>query len=102
MRVMNKILLALAVSLLVACASNSPPGGEEGAISSGSEKATANSMIAKNDIDPQNRVICKERAITGSRFKQKTCMTAKEWETMSNESKRVVDKATRNKVRYTD
>ena len=102
MRVMNKILLALSVSLLAACASNSPSGGEEGASSSNSDQAPANSMVAKNEIDPKNQVICKDRAITGSRFKQRTCMTAQEWETMSHESKKMVDKATQNKVRYTD
>lgn len=102
MRVTNKALLVFAVCLLGACSSNSPVAGDEGAALATNKKAATNSTIAKNSIDPKNQVICKERAITGSRFKQKTCMTAEEWKSMSYESKKIVDKATRNKVRYTD
>ncbi|WP_346839034.1 hypothetical protein [Microbulbifer sp. SAOS-129_SWC] len=98
MRTLNQILFACSVSLLAACSSTAPVAEKAAAPA----QPGASSTIAKNEIDPKNQVICKERAITGSRFKQKTCMTAKEWETMSHESKRMVDKATRNKIRYTN
>ncbi|MFC6634778.1 hypothetical protein [Microbulbifer taiwanensis] len=99
MRSIYKVALFATLGLSVACSSNTPVR-QSIADDSTAESATAasESVVAQN----KDRKICKERAITGSRFKQRTCMTAKEWETMSHESKGMVDGVTRNKIRYTD
>jgi len=43
----------------------------------------------------QDRVICKRRIITGSRFKKKTCMKWSEWKTMENQAQGLVGDAQR-------
>lgn len=103
MRTFHIITTFAILSLLVACSSNTPM--QQNVADSSVEdpsKTTSETVVAQNNTHEKEQQICKVRAITGSRFKQKTCMTAKEWETMSHESKGMVDEATRNKIRYTD
>ena len=84
--------LILGVGILSGCASGA---SEESAPVQGAagDKGAAVTNLAKGEEEK----ICKVRPITGSRFKQKTCMTAKEWENMSYETKKMLDEDTRSK-----
>ena len=84
--------LLLGFGVLTGCASGANEAGSpvQGTVE---EKGAATSNLAKNEEEK----ICKVRPITGSRFKQKTCMTAKEWENMSYETKKMLDEDTRSK-----
>ncbi|WP_299596002.1 hypothetical protein [uncultured Microbulbifer sp.] len=78
----------MGLGMLAGCSSGA---GEKttGAAQNGS--ATANLAAAEEEK------ICKVRAITGSRFKQKTCMTQEEWDRMAYETKKMLDDDTRSK-----
>lgn len=88
-----KFLLSvlLVAGYLVGCASVAPQGEIEAPVAVAEENGGAN--LAKNEEEK----ICKVRPITGSRFKQKTCMTEKEWENMAHETKKMLDEDTRSK-----
>lgn len=89
-----KVVLAFALGfgVLAGCASGA--GENPAATSSTEQKSEAASNLAANNEEEK---ICKVRPITGSRFKQKTCMTAKEWENMRVETKKMLDEDTRSK-----
>lgn len=86
------LVLALGFSALTGCTS----GAGEEQPGSTVAKDSRSASLAANDEDGK---ICKVRAIIGSRFKQKTCMTAEEWENMAYESKKGLDKNTRSKMK---
>lgn len=79
----------LALGILSGCASGA---GEKAASSDNQNTSASNSLAATED-----KKICKVRAITGSRFKQKTCMTQEEWDRMAYETKKMLDDDTRSK-----
>jgi len=79
----------LGISLLAGCASG---GGEEASSAAAQGDSAPNSLAAAEE-----EKICKVRAITGSRFKQKTCMTQEEWDRMAYETKKMLDDDTRSK-----
>ncbi|WP_237058559.1 hypothetical protein [Microbulbifer sediminum] len=89
----TKFLLLLVIGFLAACAGN-PDLNNANEGSASQAKA-----VSGTNLNPKDQEICKYRQITGSRFKQKTCMTAAEWENMSYETRKMLDKNTRNKVR---
>jgi hypothetical protein len=93
----NKIMLVVTCGCLAACAGNAPTATDT---QTQNIKAATQTSAQKSNLSAENQEICKVRQITGSRFKQKTCMTAAEWENMARESKNMVDKNTRNKVRH--
>lgn len=43
---------------------------------------------ADKEASPDEKVICKRTAVTGSKFKKKVCGTKKQWEMMANSSSR--------------
>ena len=87
------LFAALGFGVLAGCASGA---GESPAAASA--PASQESEVASNLAEGgEERKICKVRPITGSRFKQKTCMTAKEWENMRVETKKMLDEDTRSK-----
>ncbi|WP_444926733.1 hypothetical protein ACJJI4_00925 [Microbulbifer sp. TRSA002] len=81
------IIPGLIASLLITgCASEQP-------LSITPQKEDSRSQEGKEEGETSNnRMICKYRPITGSRFKQKTCMTEEEWETMSRRSQETLNK----------
>ncbi|WP_444914701.1 hypothetical protein [Microbulbifer sp. TRSA007] len=67
-------------------------------------KSVVDDEGAKNDLagastgnteSSESRLVCKVRSITGSRFKEKTCMTVEEWQSVAEDSKNMVDSARR-------
>ncbi|SHF57012.1 hypothetical protein SAMN04487965_2273 [Microbulbifer donghaiensis] len=92
MKIKFFLALALSCSVLAGCTSGA---SEEQPVSPVAQSSGTASLVA-NEEDGK---ICKVRAITGSRFKQKTCMTAEEWENMAYESKKGLDKNTRSKMK---
>lgn len=92
----SKIAFAVFFSLLLAACANTGMSTD-----SSFENSTAEASGAENSgkaTAPKNQMICKERAITGSRFKQKTCMTAEEWRNMAQGSQRMINDASRTGV----
>ncbi|WP_299586715.1 hypothetical protein [uncultured Microbulbifer sp.] len=84
----------LGLGLLAGCASE--PSYNQKENTTGNESVqVSQSNLAENT---SNQLICKSRAITGSRFKQKTCMTAEEWKRMSRESSNMVNNQNRKGV----
>lgn len=79
----------LGAGLLVGCASG---GGDKVSGTPAQGDSETNSLAAAKE-----EKICKVRAITGSRFKQKTCMTQEEWDRMAYETKKMLDDDTRSK-----
>jgi hypothetical protein len=59
------------------------------------DQTTANSATSADDPD---RVVCKNIAVTGTRFKKKECHTAREWERMRQEAKEAVEGASQRQV----
>ena len=88
-----KVLLSIFFCLtLVACTSSEPKTDEI----TGSQLAASSGSENKAEVaEPKDQMICKDRPITGSRFKQKTCMTAEQWRNMANGSKNMVESAVR-------
>lgn len=87
----NTLITALlGAILLIGCASEQHQS--QNIASTDKETTKAESSL---DEDVTNQLICKSRAITGSRFKQKTCMTAEEWKKMSRESSNMVNNQNR-------
>ncbi|WP_406828169.1 hypothetical protein [Microbulbifer sp. ARAS458-1] len=78
----------LGMGLLAGCAS----GTGEKAPAANQGGSASNSLAATEE-----EKICKVRAITGSRFKQKTCMTQEEWDRMAYETKKMLEEDTRSK-----
>ncbi|WP_444942788.1 hypothetical protein ACJJIK_11225 [Microbulbifer sp. ZKSA006] len=73
-------------------------------ISACATKPAVDEADARNDLaatsngstdSSESRLVCKVRSITGSRFKEKTCMTVEEWKGVAEASKNVVDSARR-------
>ncbi|WP_323846794.1 hypothetical protein [Microbulbifer magnicolonia] len=92
---MKLLVMALCFGVLAGCASNA---SEEQPVSAAAHKSGATSETSKSlAADKEEEKICKVRPITGSRFKQKTCMTAKEWENMAYETKKMLEEDTRSK-----
>jgi hypothetical protein len=91
----NKLAIIVACSFLAACASNAPA---ETDMRAQNVEAATRAPAEKQNLNAEDQEICKVRPITGSRFKQKTCMTAAEWENMSHESKSMVGSAARKGV----
>ena len=81
--------VGLSLGLLAGCASG---GGEKASGAAGQGDSETNSLAAAEE-----EKICKVRAITGSRFKQKTCMTQEQWDRMAYETKKMLDEDTRSK-----
>jgi len=82
MKYKGLLFAILGLGLLTGCASEQSKNQRVVASVGESKQSPPNNLSE----DTNNRLICKSRAITGSRFKQKTCMTAEEWERMSRES----------------
>lgn len=82
--------------VLVAACTSTPSGGVD---HTRSKLASASSNVSEGQVEsPKDQMICKVRPITGSRFKQKTCMTAQEWKNMAEGSKDMVNAASRTSV----
>ena len=81
--------VGLCVGLLAGCASG---GGEKAPDAAAQGDSATNSLATAKE-----EKICKVRAITGSRFKQKTCMTQEEWDRMAYETRKMLDEDTRSK-----
>jgi len=50
-----------------------------------SDSSISQVQIAKAD---PNRMVCKKKTLTGSRFSKKVCMTSTQWEKMSDDAKK--------------
>ncbi|WP_444934926.1 hypothetical protein [Microbulbifer sp. JTAC008] len=89
-----KVALAgLCTVVLVGACASKPVVDEGGA---NNDLATASSSDAGSQAETsESRLICKVRSITGSRFKEKTCMTAEEWKSVAEASKSMVNSASR-------
>ncbi|WP_250459620.1 hypothetical protein [Microbulbifer litoralis] len=92
MKVNLFLFAVLGFSFLVGCASGVGDNQIAATSSSGQKSESSNSSAQEKE-----KKICKVRPITGSRFKQKTCMTAEEWENMRVETKKMLDDDTRSK-----
>ncbi|QIL89952.1 hypothetical protein GNX18_09435 [Microbulbifer sp. SH-1] len=88
MKLSKLLFTAFLLSALAGCASGTSENQSAGTL-----KTEPAASLAKDNEEK----ICKVRAITGSRFKQKTCMTEKEWENMAYETKKMLDEDTRSK-----
>ncbi|GAA5445776.1 hypothetical protein Misp06_03981 [Microbulbifer sp. NBRC 101763] len=89
MRKKSLISVFFGLGLLIGCASEQQQGQNIAPSSQNTNEVESNTS---------NQLICKSRAITGSRFKQKTCMTAEEWKRMSRESSNMVNNQNRKGV----
>lgn len=85
------VFIAFILAALAGCVSGANEDQSAGAADERKSESVAS--LAKNEEEK----ICKVRSITGSRFKQKTCMTEKEWENMAYETKKMLDEDTRSK-----
>ncbi|WP_428820390.1 hypothetical protein [Microbulbifer sp. MCCC 1A16149] len=83
------LCVGLGLGLLAGCASD---GGEKAPVAAAQGDSATNSLATEKE-----EKICKVRAITGSRFKQKTCMTQEEWDRMAYETRKMLDEDTRSK-----
>ena len=48
---------------------------------------------AANEVQPEQKMICKYRMQTGTRFKTKTCKTAAEWEEIAEANRNALKEA---------
>lgn len=79
--------------VLISGCANRPPAGVN---DTGNSLANVSNSESKGQTTlSKDQMICKVRTITGSRFKQKTCMTAEEWKNMAEGSKNMVTTANR-------
>jgi len=79
------ILGLTCIALTSACATtdNTPAVDKSSAIAAG-EKTVENETLDKKEV-------CKRIAITGTRFKQKICHTAEEWDAMKENAQKTAD-----------
>ncbi|MEO0612207.1 MAG: hypothetical protein AAFY83_02655, partial [Pseudomonadota bacterium] len=97
------LLSALSFTLIAACATTetvSPAtakadlatGAEKGSSSADGDltKTAAATADEKSEAD-DNRVICKRRPVTGSRFPKKECRTWREWKQIEDNSRALVE-----------
>ncbi|QFT53727.1 hypothetical protein FIU95_03955 [Microbulbifer sp. THAF38] len=94
MKYKGLFISALGLGLLTGCANDS--SYKQQVNTTGNESAQTSQRNLTEDTS--NQLICKSRAITGSRFKQKTCMSAEEWKKMSHESSKMLSKQNRKGV----
>lgn len=86
------VVLMLMFTLAGACGTNS--GGTRKPATTDPADEAASLSTAEVGKDP-GRIICRRHRPTGSRISEKICMTARQWQQASDDSRRMLDKAQR-------
>ncbi len=90
-RIVSILVLGSAMVFSGGCSTDS--GAKKSAAASPAQEAEYLSAAdARKDPD---RIICRRHKPTGSRISEKICMTARQWQTMTDDTKRVLDRAQR-------
>lgn len=85
------LLLVSAGALAGGCATDSGSKSSSASASSGETEYLSAAEVRK---DP-DRVICRRHKPTGSRISEKICMTARQWQQQTDDSRRTLDRAQR-------
>lgn len=80
------LILAAALSLAAAPVLADTPAA-------GSDPAAAPAAVAKPAAAPADKLICKTKVKTGSRFPEKTCMTKAQWDDLWAKSRDITSNA---------
>ena len=85
------LLLVLAVVFASGCSTDS--GAKK---SAAADPTQDGEYLSATDArkDP-NRIICRRHKPTGSRISEKICMTARQWQQMTDDTRRALDKSQR-------
>lgn len=81
---MTPVIFGVALSLVALDSSpaTAPPAGAPPA---------AKPAATSNAGDPQDRVVCRRQAVTGSRFEQRVCMTQGQWDERARQAQQFID-----------
>jgi hypothetical protein len=86
------ILIGIAAAAITAgCSTDSVSRKSTSALTANEEGHMTTAEVRK---DP-DRIICRRHKPTGSRISEKICMTARQWQQTSDDSRRTLDKAQR-------
>jgi len=86
------MLLVASAALASGCATDS---GTRSAAASADPAAEGEYLSASDARKDPERIICRRHKPTGSRISEKICMTARQWQQASDDSRSVLDKAHR-------
>jgi len=87
-------LFLLLISGVVFASGCSTDSGAKKAVAANTAPDTAYLSSADARKDP-DRIICRRHKPTGSRISEKICMTARQWQQMTDDTRRALDKAQR-------
>ena len=89
----SAISLLLVSALVFAGGCSTDSGAKKSAAAAPTQEGDYLSAAdARSDPD---RIICRRHKPTGSRISEKICMTARQWQQMTDDSRRTLDKAQR-------